>query len=335
MAQTIDFATNAPRSGDVLTKQQIKFFSDGETGSDVIWDFSGMSSTEERFRQEYLYDSDSVLVSIDPESMSRYNLTEDSLLLVSVESPLKRIVYDVPQVQALYPFNYGDSICHPFSGRGLYCKEQNIRHRGTLLIESDAQGTIIESEEITLENAVRLHTYRISSYCMSVPSDTLFSDSIYQKQEIEERYQWYVRGYRYPVYETISTTYYDNMEQVSNIRNAYHYLTEEQAELVDSVNRSILNEEETIEGGEMKDIFHYTAKYENNRLELKYDLDEDANLNGLICNKLGMLFVRKSEKVKAGTDYVATFDCSGLRPDDYILYINVNGKVYSEKFKVK
>ena len=333
-AQTINNATNAPRCGDALTKQQIEYFSDREEGSEVIWDFSDFRRTGETWTQEFFYDSDSVLTGTDPEMMYRYELDEDSLKLVSCESPLKYVRYDQPQILMTYPFSYDTSISNQFYGTGEYCKRLKIRHRGTLLVEADAKGEIIESEEDTLRNVLRIHSLRISSLSMHALSDTLFADSSYQKQEIEEKYQWYVRGYRYPVYETVSTTYYDDMTQVSCIQNAYHYLSEDRIALEDSVNEEILLED-SIAAAVARDIIHYSVDYFGNTLTLNYDLDEDASINTLICNKMGMLFQRKNEKKAAGTDYQMQFDCSGLRPDDYILYINVNGKVYSEKFKVR
>lgn len=331
---TISHATNSPRSGDVLVKQQIEYFSDGEEGSDAVWDFSDLRTTGEMFVQEYLCDSDSVLIGTDPEMMYRYGKGKDSLNLVSVESPLKIIRYETPQTLITYPFLYGSNICNPFYGIGAYCKQQTIRHKGTLLVEANAQGSIIEAGGDTLRNALRVHSLRISSLSMHSPSDTLYSDSSYQKQEIEEKDQWYVRGYRYPIYETVSTTYYDDMTQVSCIQNAYHYLPEDQVALGDPVNEDILMEDSIAQAAAM-DIIHYTVEYDGNTLTLNYDLDADATISTVICNKMGMLFQRRSERIAAGQDYQMQFNCSGLRPDDYILYINVNGKVYSEKFKVK
>ena len=83
------------------------------------------------------------------------------------------------------------------------------------------------------------------------------------------------------------------------------------------------------------DIIHYSTSMSGSTLMLEYDLDADATLTCLVCNKMGMLFVSRRERVAAGTDCRMAFDCSGLTPNDYILYINVNGTVYSETFKVE
>ena len=44
-----------------------------------------------------------------------------------------------------------------------------------------------------------------------------------------------------------------------------------------------------------------------------------------------MTYRHREWKEKAGQGYYAQIDCNGLRPGVYILYLNVNGKVYSKK----
>jgi hypothetical protein len=49
---------------------------------------------------------------------------------------------------------------------------------------------------------------------------------------------------------------------------------------------------------------------------------------------MGMLYRRESFSMPAGEGYSKTVDCTGLLPGTYILYLNVNGKVYTEKVKL-
>ena len=155
------------------------------------------------------------------------------------------------------------------------------------------------------------------------------------KQEIEEHYAWYVRGYRYPMYETSSICFYDNMTPVSCLQKAYRYLPEELAvneEYKDSVNSEILMED-SIAGIASEDIIHYTIKNDGCTLTMDYSLDADASINALVCNSRGMLYGRRSTRQPAGTDYQMDFDIVSLPKGEYVLYVNVNGKVYNEKFK--
>ena len=88
-------------------------------------------------------------------------------------------------------------------------------------MEADAEGKIINCEGDTLNNVIRVHTTRLNSISMHTLSDTLLADTSHIKLEIEERYEWYVKGYRYPMYETTSICFYDNMTPVSYIHKAY------------------------------------------------------------------------------------------------------------------
>ena len=48
-----------------------------------------------------------------------------------------------------------------------------------------------------------------------------------------------------------------------------------------------------------------------------------------------MVFKSASLQRQAGNDYRQDFDCSGLPLGEYVLYIHVNGKAFSEKVHIK
>ena len=54
----------------------------------------------------------------------------------------------------------------------------------------------------------------------------------------------------------------------------------------------------------------------------------------LVADIMGMLYERREETHVAGEGYSLDIDCSRLRRGQYILYINVNGEVTSEKFNI-
>ncbi|MBQ7157210.1 MAG: hypothetical protein IJR86_05405, partial [Bacteroidaceae bacterium] len=332
--QTIDYATNAPRIGDVCKRQQVEYFNCGNGGHDVIWDFRGLSATGKVDVTYYLNIGDSVLAAADSERMCKYTLINDTLRMVGYETPLIEMSYSVPQICMTYPFDYGHGISNCFDGQGKYCGELLMHHCGTMIVEADAEGSVMVADGDTLCNVIRVHTLSTNSLGMYAATDTLLSDSSNVKQEIEEKYSWYVRGYRYPMYETVCVSYYDKMNPVSSIRKAYRYLPDNQSFLKDSVNERMLMEDSlALENG--LDVFRYGVEYCNGTLKVVYDADIDVSIDALVCNKQGVLYMRKKECQLAGSDYQMTFDCTGLRNDEYILYMNVNGKVYSEKFQVR
>lgn len=325
---------NAPRHDDSLIRQEMEYASAGDDGQDVIWDFSDIPVISSRHSTMFVCDSDSVIITgISPDDMRHYAVRNDTLMYLRYETPLQYIDYTSPIVQLTFPFGYGNIQEGTFAGNGKYCQEKFLFTEGSSIVEADGYGSLCLTKGDTIENVLRLHSVRTSSIRMSPSADSSEVDSIIPKQEIEERYQWYARGYRYPVYETVSTTYFDDMIQVSCLQRAYRCLPEVQALMSDSINRRILLED-SLSHDAQRDIIHYEAECANGRLTVCYSLDEDACICWLICNKMGMLFRSVSQTVESGTGYQMEFDCNGLTPDDYILYINVNGKVYSEKFRI-
>ena len=330
--QTIDMATNAPRSGDGYVVRQMEYFAQGDEGKNVLWDFSELKSLDRKSRREYFLSQDSVLIGVDEESARRYELAGDSLRCLGYDTRLKHMEYSEPMTLMTYPFSYGYSITNPYSGIGDYCKRLILKNGGTLMVEADAEGVIINADGDTLKNVLRVHTTRLNSVSMHALSDTLMADTSRMKQEIEEHYAWYVRGYRYPMYETSSICFYDNMTPVSCIQRAYHYCADDMSEMSDSVNEEILATDSIANVAE-QDIIHYTIKNDGCTLTMDYSLDADASINALVCNSRGMLYGRRSTRQPAGTDYQMDFDIVSLPKGEYVLYVNVNGKVYNEKFK--
>lgn len=205
--QTIDFQTNAPRCGDVIKRQQVEYFSSTKDGKDVLWDFSELNVLDRKEDIEYFLGKDSVLRSADSERMCFYNLSEDSLILTGYDSPLERMAYTQPIHLMAYPFSYGYTMSNDYDGTGSYCQRQVIKQKGTHFIEADAEGSIINANGDTLQNVIQIHSIRTGSLCYYSPSDSLFEDSSHIKQVIQDVYQWYAKGYRYPLYETTSTAY--------------------------------------------------------------------------------------------------------------------------------
>lgn len=332
--QSITCESNAPRHHDSLTRHMTTFFSAGNQGIDIVWDFTDVETVRARQNLEFSLATDSTMLFLEPEMMSRLLIDKDSLVCTQYETPLKFMKYDRPLTLLTYPFYYGDILKSTFTGSGIYCKRHFLDNEGTYEVEADAQGSIIIAEGDTLKNVIRLHSTLVNSVAMHALGDTLDIDTTPRKQEIEERYTWYARGHRYPVFETRSLTCYDDMEQVSCQQTAYRCLPTDQILQKDSVNDEIVAIDSLSAAGE-QDIIRYNATYDGYRLTLDYDLGEDALVRALVCNRTGFLFFSQKRRNQAGEGYQMTFDCSSLKKGIYILYINVNGKVYSEKIHVE
>lgn len=332
--QTISYLANAPRGGDAIKKKVVEYFEPGNSGNNIVWDFRDVEPTRATELTEYFIGLDSLLWGTNSASICRFRLNSDSLQLLSYETPYQRIDYTQPITLLTYPYAYGYTMSNNYEGTGLYCQKHVVKNRGTMIAEIDGTGSIITIDSDTLLNVVRLHSIRTSSVCMYSQSDTLYEDSTNIKQEIQETNQWYVRGYRYPLYETSSISYYDNLEQVSCIQKAYVYSPDEQFMPEDPENKKILEKIQKEKDGE-RTIIHYTVSNNGSVLQVSYTLDSDASINSIVCNNLGMVYGRQVANQHAGSGYQLSFDISSLPRGEYVLYINVNGKVYNEKFEKK
>ncbi len=330
----ISFEHNCLRANDSIQRQEIEFFYVGDSGDDITWDFPQLNYITS-YPVSLFCDSDSVFLGeITPHQILRYAMRHDSLMLISQESPMEIVTFNRPVSVLAYPFSYSDSYSDTYYGSGIYCQTHNIDKGGSISVSADGRGTLILGED-TLENTIRIHRMRTGYIRMFDVEDSIEPHDRWQKQEIEECYLWYARGYRYPVLETISTSYYDNMELVSCIQKAYCSNPEQQSLIDDAHNEGIRYADSLMNGHISRpDIIHYSISSSGSYITLSFSLLADASISLLVCNRVGMVYRRDSFTTPAGQDYVREMDCSGLTPDTYILYINVNGMIYSEKLKL-
>lgn len=334
-AQTgISYMNNGIRVGDSIPKQQVEYFYAEEIGDDVVWHISDLELVRP-YTVQFFTDSDSIDIrELTPEYINTYAFREDTLMLTGSETSLEKISYTQPVPLLAYPFYHMDTFETPYSGTGLYCQTHNIDKNGFINIEADSWGTLILNDD-TLRNTIRIHSIRTGATCMYDEDDSLEIRTERMKQEIEERYQWYAKGYRYPILETISTSYYDNMDLVSCVQKAFCYAPDLQSLLVDKTNEDIRYADSIAEAKtKQPDIMQYTVITSGSQINISYSLTEDARISILVCNQMGMLYRRESFSMPAGEGYSQTVDCTGLLPGTYILYLNVNGKVYTEKVKL-
>ena len=335
-ASTVYGQTNlsdmAIASSDSLQKSRIRYFSPGKGGEDRVWDFSKKLSSKESFQVMFMKDSTGVLSVIEPGKISYYHSTPDSLILIGSESPLEKREYVRKKMSKCFPLEFGDSVSRRFRCEGVYCGNHPFREVGTTTVKTDASGSIVLAENDTVWNVRRVHTIDTYSICMDINVAAL--DTAELTQVIDERYEWYLPESQYPIIEDVTSTTYLNMDAIGTTRYAYcnlpedkvaYYITPEDENATDEIDNSF--DEEMAE----PDIIHYNIETKGAIVNITYDLDADATIGTIIASHMGMTYRHKEWTQKAGQGYSAQIDCNGLRKGTYILYINVNGKVYSEK----
>lgn len=300
------------------------------TGEHLVWNFSSLADNAER-RQTVRVDTAScweVTVTED-RGIGRYILRNDSLLLMREESPLSQTAYTRPKLVMRFPLAYGDSIGSDYEAYGTYCGDHAFHTVGTLHTEADATGTLILWGD-TLRDTLRLHSTDLSTTRMDIDATAL--GTIPGRRQTEEHYYWFARGYRYPVVETVERTTHDGTSPVSSFRATYILPPNQQTILYDPVNEDIRHADSLSTLRE--DIIHYKAAADGGTLTVTYSLDAAAEVKALVCDAMGVVYKERTQNQPAGNGFTLTIDCGNLRHGQYILYLNVNELVYSEKINL-
>ena len=192
-----------------------------------------------------------------------------------------------------------------------------------------------------------LRVYTVNTEAIRLNKDSCRNDSDNLKQVITEQYQWYAHGYRYPVFETITSSTYDNMSHVATQQYAYRCLPEMQTELSDSINDRIRQEGRFTADGlihsgnsgkasQNNDAgFAYDLVVNGKTVTITYNIEQTATIRILIVDVMGNIYQNIQQTNPEGNNYSVSIDCSSLRRGQYIAYINVNGNIYNKKFPIK
>jgi len=319
-------------SSDSLQKCRIGFFSPGKGGINRFWDFSQKLSSDGSVQLMFQKDSAEVLSIAEPTGIAYYLFTNSSFKQLAGESPTDRKDYTVPKLKIKFPLVYGDSVSSSFRCDGIYCGTHPYRESGMTTIKVDAVGSIVLAEHDTLRDVKRVHTVNSYTIGMDISNEAL--DSAAVRQIIEERYEWYLPGSQYPILENVSSTSYYDMEVLGTTKYAYCNIPDNWVDsCITPVEKLTDIQLDCLLGEELQvhDIIHYKIGSHGGKITLSYDLGEDATITILVASYMGTSYCYNTWSERAGLNYSYLIDCSGLNPGIYALYINVNGKVYSEK----
>lgn len=342
---TLTQRCNLMQPGDSVTLHVVDYVDAGTGGENAIWDFCGLDSIG-----VYYIKFDTIkhtqLAGFDFQNIYKFSQDRNLLLLSAKESALQGTYYLHPQLLQAFPFQYGQVVSKEYKGEGRYCGTHYERTFGNVQITADGQGTLILSEKDTLLNTLRVYT--VNTAAIRLNSDSCRNDSDNLKQIITERYQWFTRGYRYPVFETVTSSTYDNTNHVSTQQHAYCCPPSIQAMISDPINEEIRqndalaghnqnnkdNEDTQHKKGGDRCVFNYDVTLDGAQIHLVYDVSESAHIHIMVVDIMGIVYRDVEQASEVGSN-VIDIDCAGLRNGQYILYMNVNGSVYNHKVTIK
>lgn len=358
----INLQHNGLRSGDELIKQQVDYKDPGRSGENVIWDFGKLKSVNDEYSlvysspvlQEDSYyvmgydtiqykdiDKNSLIIGTEHNTMYYYQIKDNQLLLLGHENPTNLLHYTQPIVTATYPTNYKQSQTNSYQSEGIYSGKIPFDTKGSVRTQADAYGALILPTGDTLSHILRIKTVQsISEIIRSINPE--MNDSL---EMVVESYKWYSKGYRYPIFETIKALNTTDSLNIQEYQTAFFFPPQEHLYLDDDKdNLAVLDSLWNIEhnnnmgnpttGSEtnIKLSYNFYPNPVESQLTLEYYLENLTTVNVTIYSMDGKLI--KSlvmGKLDKGlhTQYI---DCSNLSKGTYILKIQANEKVISDKF---
>lgn len=310
---------NKLRPGDALIKQQVEYKDPGPKGRDIIWDFSNLVVTNEKYRLNYIYRTKGDTLHItgyEHQTRYRYTQTNDTLWLNNFENRTTKLQLNSPEAILRFPFSYGDTLHSVFDGKGKYCEKVDVIAQGHTTVIADATGIIITPEHDTITNVLRIHSLRQYTQ-IGVDSALLRLDT----------YAWYGYGYRYPVFETVISTIQLADSSFNNFRTSFYYPPSQiVSQLTDEYNKLALEN-----GGEvLSQVFteaHFRPNPVVSDLQIDYKLKRTAQVWFSLHNNVGIPVATSSPVIQNEGYQYCTIKMSALMTGAYALYIHVDDMV--------
>ena len=268
------------------------------SASDQTWDFSNSRYLGQEKEVFFVGNDSNRIKMIDKDAILDFSQDKEHLLLKHLQTPLLNIDFGNSFEYLKFPFPLNDSLVCQIEGKGTYCSKNKLVLSGTCCTKAMAKGKLIMPYNDSLNNTLLIQRNIVANIEASIKKG--------ERKVLEQSFAY-----------------------AANVEGMSHLEDEKNKELKDKM-RGISLESNTKQG----DI-SYKVSVNGKKVCLSYSLVSDAQLRLLICNTSGMVFKSASLQRQAGNNYRQDFDCSGLPLGEYVLYIHVNDKAFSEKVHIK
>ena len=320
------------------------------------WDFSNLETVIPKYTVWNVDKSDSLQQKasvLERGTRYMYCMQGDSMFISGYRSRLSEINYDEQEVYLLFPMSLGDSIQGIFHGRGTYGDKMAIRHYGCYKTKAEAVGTMLLPDNDSLQQVLKVHTDRFisSKYYPITQLDslapyTIDSVAMFSQKDTAIIHasidRWYAPGYRYPVIERRKIMV--GTEPPGLSQTLYYPIEQQEKDSPDDYEnvmiRALLNEKQLQEeadnntkhnsAGNVQQIQNIKTIVNGTTITISYDLLADATVTALVCDISGVVHRQQSQMGQTGDTCQITILCDGLHHGQYVLYLNVNGKVTSQ-----
>ena len=345
---------NMMRPEDEIIKQQVDYKNPGRAGANVLWDFSMLNLQNDAYRLFYTEDRNNRIRGTEHNTRYYYELRGDSLFRTGYENPTTLSVNAQPELLMQFPVHYGDSTFAYYNSNGRYSERLRISAMGTITTKADAHGMMILPNKDTLKNVLRIHTVKKIAESterlnqrnrnINVANNVFVSpDSIDFRLTNDtilleiETYQWFVKGYRYPVFETVKSITNKGGEITDFFEVAFFYPPQEHHYLEDDLEDLAETEdnywdENQENNQENEPIFTYNV-YPNpvrDVLTLEYYTEKPAIITVSLYNMQRSLVYSNKTVCKQGDVHHMQINMSPFFMGYYMLVIDTGYGIYDE-----
>ena len=240
---------NGMRAGDELTRINMSFKSAMTSDTLNKWDFSAIKLNDKETETIYNeIDSNIVVENENRENRMYYIDNRDQNMLRHYRGGMD-VKYLISE-NVKYPILCGTTKYNKFFGEGQIGSASYIKNAGFMSVTADKVGELITPDEDTIKNVMRVHYHRSGtthiedsfrrSFTATRDSALFSNDSICHWLANDsvthtiDKWQWYARGYRYPVVEMRKYKTYFYGAPSDSILMALYYPLNRQVEEVEN-----------------------------------------------------------------------------------------------------
>ncbi len=247
-------------------------------------------------------------------------MSKDTLAVLGHENPVVRLEYTRPLPVLRFPFKYGDKDSAVYTSEVLYSAVLPMRASGYLTTTADAYGRMSLPDDVTLDSVLRVKTVQVIE---NIPLEN--SSGTEKQQTTTETYRWYLKGYRYPVFETVKGLKEDGSELFAT---AFYFPLQEHLYLEDDPENALPekgwdpNKSEQSPGPSTSTLFGSAYRFYPNptrgMLYIDLSLEATSDVDIILYSADGRVYKQIHRENRDGSFY-ESIDCSGLPGGTYLL----------------
>lgn len=360
---------NMFRHGDRVVKKEVVYKDLNHSISEGVWDISDIDESGKGYSVKYKESESESSTVVESHHSTRYyySMDSDTLFLKGYENNDTKINYDLPMPYLRFPLNEGDKISGYYHGRGVYDDKMAIRCFGYCETSVEGVGRMYLPSGDTLCNVVHTHSiqlagqriYRtphtdgqIRTYLEKLK--TIDIDSIKYLLSTDssiveiQTHRWYAMGYRYPVFETITTSLYGDAVGTPLYTAAYYYPPEKQYYLdSDADNEPILQatdygRKELLSRQAARDLSIVNAhsvsieqgKNDKNVISVEYTLKEPSFTFCKIITTDGAEVFQSPLSERGLGNFLDIIPTDGFQPGVYVIIFYIGNETYTKKITI-